>query len=56
MEKAPWSGFVRKDGTIDTERAIAAGHDARTAAILVFATWFSSVLKTATYREAGRRM
>jgi hypothetical protein len=37
--------FVKSDGSIDTERAMRAGYDARTATIAVFARSLGQLLK-----------
>jgi len=47
--------FFQKDGTIDTERAIEAGHDARTTAIKDIANWFASTAKAAINRVEIQR-
>lgn len=37
--------FVKSDGSIDTERAMRAGYDARTATIAAFASGVAQMLK-----------
>ena len=42
--------FINEDRTVDTERAIEAGHDARTVAIKEFAAWLALTIKASLYR------